>query len=78
MTKLAPVQTPTKQPTKAEIVEKLLRAARGASLDEIVKATGWQPHSCRAFLTGLRKSGKQIESEKMDSVRRYRIVKAKK
>ena len=52
----------------------LLECNEGASLDDMVAATGWLPHTTRAALTGLRKSGKIIESEKADGVRRYRIV----
>lgn len=52
----------------------LLERNGGASLDDMVAATGWQPHTTRAALTGLRKSGKIIESEKVDGVRRYRIA----
>lgn len=33
----------------------------GASLPELMKATGWQGHSVRAAMTGLRKRGLQIE-----------------
>lgn len=47
--------------TKASCVENLLRHEAGASLDEIGQATGWQPHTCRAFLTGLRKKGRSLE-----------------
>lgn len=35
----------------------LLERDKGASIDEICKATNWKPHSIRAFLTGLRKKG---------------------
>lgn len=47
--------------TKTSVVKKLLKRKQGASLDELVKATGWQPHTTRAALTGLRKRGYQIE-----------------
>ncbi len=43
--------------TKSETVIALLGRAKGATLDEICKATNWKPHSARAFLTGLRKKG---------------------
>ena len=43
--------------TKSAIVQKLLSRNKGATLDEIMAATNWQPHSTRAFLTGLRKKG---------------------
>ncbi len=43
--------------TKSDLVRGLLAREGGASLDEICAATGWQPHSARAALTGLRKAG---------------------
>ena len=46
--------------TKASIVETLLERNDGASLDAIGKATGWQAHSSRAFLSGLRKKGREV------------------
>lgn len=46
--------------TKASIVEALLTREGGASLEALCKATGWQAHTCRAFLTGLRKKGRQV------------------
>jgi predicted ArsR family transcriptional regulator len=51
---------PTVKPkmlTKSAIVIALLSRGKGASIDEICKATKWQTHSVRAFLTGLRKKG---------------------
>ena len=50
-------------PTKAFSVEKLLSRAKGASLAEIAETTGWQPHSARAFMTGLRKKGHELVRE---------------
>ncbi|GAB5487011.1 MAG: hypothetical protein Pars2KO_05810 [Parasphingorhabdus sp.] len=47
----------TKPQTKSAKVITLLSRAKGATLDEICKATEWQQHSVRAFLTGLRKKG---------------------
>lgn len=51
---------------KSEDFEQLLARDDGASLDELTAATGWQPHSCRAFLTGLRKKGRAIERKKRE------------
>lgn len=39
----------------------LLLTDTGASLGEMCEATGWQAHSVRAALTGLRKRGHAIE-----------------
>jgi hypothetical protein len=46
--------------TKASVVEALLTREGGASLEAMNEATGWQPHTCRAFLTGLRKKGREV------------------
>lgn len=61
--------------SKQALVIGMLSSKAGATLDTIVEATGWLPHTTRAALTGLRKRGFAIErsSEKgRDSV--YRIV----
>lgn len=50
-------------PSKADHVIKLLSRAKGATTPELTEATAWQPHSCRAFLTGLRKKGHIIERQ---------------
>lgn len=49
--------------TKTDKVRAMLRKPAGASLEAICKATGWQPHSARAVLSGLRKAGYTIERE---------------
>ncbi len=61
--------------TKPEIILKLVRRKTGASLDSLQDATGWQPHSIRAALTGLRKKGHVIERSKDGKgVTVYRVV----
>jgi len=53
----------------------LLRRPEGATLERLVSATGWLPHSARAALTGLRKKGHALVSEKVgDGQRTYHIV----
>ena len=46
--------------TKASVVEALLTREGGVSLETLCEVTGWQPHTCRAFLTGLRKKGREV------------------
>lgn len=46
--------------TKASVVEALMTREGGASLEALCGATGWQAHTCRAFLTGLRKKGREV------------------
>jgi predicted ArsR family transcriptional regulator len=67
--------TKTKPQTKSDKIIALLGRAKGASLDEICKATSWQPHSARAFLTGLRKKGLVLVREQgADEGTVYRII----
>ena len=66
------------RPTKTAIVTRLLSRPRGASLGDINSVTGWQAHSIRAFLTGLRKKGVSLDREqRKDGATSYRISKVK-
>lgn len=63
--------------SKADMVLKKLRLAKGATLDQLIDATGWQAHSVRGFLSGTvkKKLGLELSSEVgKDGARRYRIV----
>ncbi len=53
--------------TKIGEVQTMLERTSGASLDDLCKATGWQPHSARAALSGLRKAGHVVERTPGDS-----------
>ena len=64
--------------TKTDRVTKILARARGATLSDIVTETGWQPHSARAFLSGLRKRGTVlVKEERKTGETSYRIDKAR-
>ncbi len=70
-------KTTPKAQTKLEQLEKLLQRPKGASLSDMMEATGWQSHSVRGALAGaLKKRGNTITSEKLSGVRCYRIEKA--
>jgi hypothetical protein len=47
--------------TKQALVIEMLSAKKGVTLEALVEATGWLPHTTRAALTGLRKRGFSIE-----------------
>ncbi len=59
----APVRAGTKQ---AKLVD-MMRTAAGASIPQMGAKTGWQPHSVRAALTGLRKRGLAVTRETNDA-----------
>lgn len=61
-------------PTKHSQVIDLLTRDGGATLEAMSTKVGWLPHSTRAFMTGLKKKGYVIESEKVEGVRHYRIT----
>ncbi len=55
---------PTRTATKTQLVIDLLTRDEGATLAEIVEATGWLKHTSSAALTGLRKKGHAITRDK--------------
>ncbi len=59
--------------TKAALVRDLVSAPGGASLSQLMSATGWQAHTLRAALTGLRKSGLSIERRRDRDATIYRV-----
>lgn len=62
--------------TKASIVLKKLSSSKGATIQAMMEATGWQAHSVRGFLSAVvkKKLGFDLVSETgKDGVRRYRI-----
>ena len=63
--------------TKQAMLISLLKRKKGATIDDAVKATGWQPHSVRGAISGTlkKKLGLTVNSEVIGSRGRvYRIV----
>jgi hypothetical protein len=58
--------------TKIAMLIALLAADEGTTLDQMVTATGWLPHTTRAALTRLKARGYDVTSVKVDGVRTYR------
>ena len=70
--------TGARQGSKTEKVLELLKRSGGASLKDIMKATDWQAHSVRGFISGTlgKKMGLKIESTKReDGERIYSLAK---
>jgi hypothetical protein len=67
--------TSSKRASKADLVLGLLQRPEGATIDHLVAATGWLPHTTRAALTGLKKKGHVVTSEKPEGEGRvYRVT----
>ena len=64
---------PRAKTKKAQLLD-LLISADGVSINQLTRKLSWQAHTVRAALTGLRKSGYQIERSAGDGTSRYRIV----
>lgn len=69
-----PVIAVTMSEPKSVRLKAMLSRPDGVSIEEISEAFGWQPHSSRAALSGLRKQGHTIERDKVGSVTVYRMV----
>ena len=63
--------------SKISEVINLLEHENGATIEEIVKATGWLPHTTRAALTGLRKRGFTIEKRERETGSRSNAIVSK-
>ena len=61
--------------SKSDRVLSLLKLASGATLDELMRATKWQAHSVRGFMSGhLKKQGRPVQSGHDEGgTRRYRL-----
>src|ERR1700721_2618977 len=60
--------------TKLARVLELLQRDCGATLEELIAATDWLPHTTRAALTGLRKRGCAVTIDRHDKERGSRIA----
>jgi hypothetical protein len=72
----APAEPPS---SKQDQVIALLQRPTGATIDEIVAATDWQPHTVRGAISGTlkKKLGLTVTSDKEERGRVYRISKVK-
>jgi hypothetical protein len=69
-------KTPATATKQAKVVA-LLERPEGATIQEIVKATGWQPHTVRGAISGAlkKKLGLAVTSTKEERGRVYRVGK---
>lgn len=72
----APKARTARAGTKQAMLIEMLRAETGATIEEIVAATGWQPHTVRGAIAGAlkKKLGLDVISEKVEGRGRvYRL-----
>jgi hypothetical protein len=58
--------------SKQTLIKDLLAREEGATLNEMIAATGWLPHTTRAALTAFRKQGFALDKKRIEGVTRYR------
>jgi hypothetical protein len=61
----AKTRTPRASSKLARVID-LLQQSDGATILQLMEATGWQPHTTRAALTGLRKRGYAVVRGRVD------------
>ena len=64
---------PPARKTKLLLLLGLISMEEGATLEELTSATGWQPQTARAAITGLRKRGHEVRCERVDEVSCYSV-----
>jgi Protein of unknown function (DUF3489) len=65
----------SRRQSKTDLVLHMLLSPEGAAMEQLVAMTGWLPHTTRAALTGLRKKGHAVSSEKLEGRGRvYRVT----
>ena len=69
----APQVLPAKCNKRDQLAAMLLRN-EGATVDQMVAELCWLPHTVRAAISGLKKLGYVIDSDKIDGLRTYRAV----
>lgn len=67
---------PPRAHSKAERVLQLLQREAGATMAQVMEATGWQEHSVRAAITCMKKRGYQIVRRRDGKTSTWAIVPA--
>ena len=71
----APVTKPVRvRLNRQQQLAKLLGRKSGATIAQMQRAFGWQPHTARAAISGLRKTGVLIERAETDKGSVYRTI----
>jgi len=72
----APKTAKAPKPGKIDKIIAMMRRPKGATINDLTKATTWQAHSVRGAISGTlrKKQGLNVVSEKSGDVRLYRIA----
>jgi len=70
----APALPSPRAGSKQALLIEMLSGKGGVTIDRLIEATGWLPHTTRAALTGLRKRGYAIERAREGGASVYRIA----
>lgn len=62
--------------TRQDALSHLLARKSGATIVQIQKVFGWQPHTARAAISAQRKAGHVVERSDTDKGSVYRIIKS--
>jgi len=65
-----------RKPGKIDKIIAMMRRPKGATINDLTRATGWQTHSVRGAISGMlrKKQGLNVISEKSGDARLYRIA----
>ena len=71
-----PQTCPMRPGSKLAVMLELLRRKQGVTIDQLVKATGWQKHSVRGALSGAigKRLAIRVESQAAPTGRVYRVA----
>ncbi len=61
---------------KLGLIAEAVAKPKGISLEDLVKVTGWQPHTVRAALTRLRQRSIAVKLTMIEDRKVYRVVEA--
>ncbi|MCG7519485.1 DUF3489 domain-containing protein [Ruegeria sp. Ofav3-42] len=73
--KTSPAEPARNNLSRQQQLQKLLSRKSSATIAQIQKAFGWQPHSARAAISMMRKAGHKVERSASDKGTVYRIMK---
>jgi hypothetical protein len=66
-------QAPPRAGTKQDLLLQLVSREQGATINDMMAATGWLPHTTRAALTGLRRKGYHLTRTSSTGGSTYRV-----